>query len=223
MTQRTQRKCSPRPLGSIRLDAAEALYQQLKAGGVLEHPDSSLAEPVWRDSLIRNREGDPKPLLANAITALRRAPEWDGVLAFNEFSLGIAALKPAPWDGAVVGGEWTDHGDRLTANWLQHQGIFVPVEVAGQAVQSVAMDRRFHPVREYLDPLTWDGTKRLDTWLSLYLGAEPNEYTAAVGARWLISAVARIYQPGAKADCCLILEGVQGLRKSTALKTLAQP
>ncbi|MCL4850046.1 MAG: bifunctional DNA primase/polymerase, partial [Bryobacteraceae bacterium] len=179
------------------------------------------AAPTWREHLIVNRDGGPKPLLANAITALRMAPEWAGVLAFNEFSLGTVALKPTPWPGAGAGAEWTDHEDRLTANWLQRQGMFVSVEVAGQAVQAVAKDRRFHPVREYLDSLTWDGTKRIDSWLSLYLGAEPNDYTAAVGERWLISAVARIYQPGAKADCCLILEGPQGLKKSTALKTIA--
>jgi predicted P-loop ATPase len=63
--------------------------------------------------------------------------------------------------------------------------------------------------------------QRIDTWLSAYLGAEGTEYARAVGSRWLISAVARILRPGAKADCCLILEGQQGIRKSTALRTLA--
>ena len=175
----------------------------------------------WRDHLIVNGDGNPKPLLANSINALRLAPEWAGVLGFNDLSLGTVVLKSAPWGGGNTGEEWTDHEDRLTANWLQHAGIFVSVEIAGQAVQSVARDRRFHPVKEYLDSLKWDGTKRIDTWLGLYLGAETNDYTAAVGARWLISAVARIYQPGAKVDCCLILEGPQGLKKSTALQTIA--
>lgn len=175
----------------------------------------------WRSRLIGNRDGSPKPILANAITALQLAPEWDGVLGFNEFSMATVTLKPAPWPGAPTGAEWTDHEDRHTANWLQHQGILVSVEIAGQAVQSVARDRRLHPVREYLNSLMWDGTKRIDTWLSLYLGAEVFEYSAAVGARFLISAVARIYQPGAKVDCCLILEGPQGLKKSTALRTVA--
>ena len=54
-----------------------------------------------------------------------------------------------------------------------------------------------------------------------YLGAEDTEYSRAVGSRWLVSAVARVLRPGAKADCCLILEGAQGIRKSTALRTLA--
>jgi predicted P-loop ATPase len=59
--------------------------------------------------------------------------------------------------------------------------------------------------------------------MTQHLGAEPSGYAAAAGECWLISAIARVYQPGSKADCCLILEGRQGLRKSTALKTLADP
>jgi hypothetical protein len=69
--------------------------------------------------------------LANAIAALRHAPEWGGVLAFNEFGFGTVALKPAPW-GVVRKGEWTDHEDRLATEWLQRQGTLVSVDVAGQ-------------------------------------------------------------------------------------------
>jgi predicted P-loop ATPase len=78
-----------------------------------------------------------------------------------------------------------------------------------------------HPVRDYLNGLNWDGAPRLDGWLSKYLGVEESNYSYAVGARWMLSAIARIYRPGAKADCCLILEGPQGIKKSTALRTLA--
>ena len=182
---------------------------------------ASLTVRDWHRDLLTNEKGVPKALLANAITALRGAPEWAGVLGFNEFSLVTLALKAPPWQSGIAGNEWTDHEDRLTADWLQHQGILVTVEVAGQAVQAVARDRCFHPVRKYLESLSWDGTKRIDTWLSVYLGAEPSDYSAGVGTRWLLSAVARIYRPGVKADCCLILEGEQGTKKSTALKTLA--
>jgi predicted P-loop ATPase len=78
-----------------------------------------------------------------------------------------------------------------------------------------------HPVRKYLDTLKWDGVARLDRWLTTYLGVPQSNYAHAVGSRWMLSAVARIYRPGAKANCCLILEGPQGIRKSTALRTLA--
>ena len=204
-----------------------------KGKGIDDHlatvgPEAVLAEinsldfdrSDWRANLIVNKAGQPRALLANAITALREAPEWSGVLALNEFSLGTAALLAPPFgEGTIT--KWSDQEDRLTADWLQRKGICVSADVAAQAVQTVASEHSFHPVREYLDGLKWDGVGRLQTWLVRYLGAQPSDYTAAVGERWLISAVARIYQPGVKADCCLILEGIQGTKKSTALRTLA--
>jgi predicted P-loop ATPase len=97
------------------------------------------------------------------------------------------------------------------------------VYTAAQAAQTVAKDYCFHPVRSYLESVKWDGIERLERWLSTYLGVEDTSYSRAIGSRWLISAVARSYRPGVKADCCLILEGPQGIKKSTALKTLAGP
>jgi hypothetical protein len=180
----------------------------------------------WQDELLRSKVSSDKnensilPVLANAITALRLAPEWQGVLAYDEFRCNVVARKPTPW-GAFPKNGWTDQEDRLTAEWLQRQRIFVSVEVASQAVQTVAAQRSVHPVRDYLNSLKWDGAPRLDRWLSTYLGVEESNYSYAVGARWMLSAVARIYRPGAKADCCLILEGPQGIKKSTALRALA--
>ena len=210
-----------------------------KGKGIDDHvavvgPDAALdeiahvdfASSAWRKDLLRakppmnNTEGRILPVLANAIAAFRHAPEWGGVLAFNEFAFGTVALKPTPW-GIVPKGDWTDHEDRLAAEWLQKQGILVSVDVAGQAVQTAARDRPFHPVKAYLQTLEWDGIHRVGAWLSAYLGVADTKYARAIGSRWLISAVARILRPGAKADCCLILEGPQGIRKSTGLRTLA--
>ena len=180
----------------------------------------------WQDELIRSKVSSDKnetsilPILANAITALRLAPEWQGVLAYDEFRCNVVAVKPVPW-GALPKNGWTDQEDRLCAEWLQRNRIFVSVEVASQAVQTVAAQRRVHPIRDYLDHLQWDGLPRLDRWISTYLGVEESNYSYAVGARWMLSAIARTYRPGAKADCCLILEGPQGIKKSTALRTLA--
>ena len=113
----------------------------------------------WQEQLILNENGGPKACLANAIHALRSAPEWDGVLWHDEFSVRTVARHPPPWDAAAINHlgadwrecEWTDRDDILTANWLQQQGINVSKEVAAQAVEAVARDRRFHPVRDYLD------------------------------------------------------------------------
>ncbi len=155
---------------------------------------SKAAQDAWRQHLIMNERGSPRAVLANAITALRSAPEWDGVLGFNEFSMSTIALNRPLWSNGTPGIEWRDHEDRLAADWLQHQGVYVSVDIAGLAVQTVARDRTFHPVRQKLDSLKWDGI-RLGDWLCLYLGADTSDYTCAVGARWLISAVVGYISP----------------------------
>jgi len=184
----------------------------------------------WRSRLILSDKGKQLPILANAITALHYEPEWTDVLAFDEFSLNIITQKPTPWGSPPAIG-WTDRNDYLAAEWLQHRGILVNSSIANQAIITVAGDRRFHPVRNYLNALKWDGIPRIDRWLTFYLGtkyyaadhfdAKQNLYDAAVGSRFLIAAVARIFDPGCKMDTCLVLESPQGAGKSTAFEILA--
>jgi putative DNA primase/helicase len=179
----------------------------------------------WRDQLIRSKEtrdgpGQPKPILANAITALRAAPEWIGVLAFNEFSLYASTKKPAPHQDAA-GGNWTDYDDARATEWMQRNEILVTSKTTAEAVQVVARENPFHPVRDYLHGLTWDQQPRLDTWLITHLGAPDTQFNRAIGPRWLISAVARIEGPGCQADYTLLIEGPQGALKSSALRVLA--
>jgi predicted P-loop ATPase len=182
--------------------------------------EAIILEQDWYSFLLRDDRERIMGILANAITALRRAPEWQGALSFDEFSLRFVTRRETPW-GCVE--KWSDQEDRLLANWLQHHGIIASDGVAAKAAQTVARDRSFHPVRDYLDSLHWDGTGRLDDWLTLYLGVEASDLTRAFAAKWPISAVARIYQPGCKADHCLITEGSQGVFKSTAFRILGEP
>src|SRR5262249_30105315 len=138
----------------------------------------------WRTDLVRSDRGKVLPVLANGITALRGAPEWVGLLAFDEFSFCVTTLRPTPWGYA---GKWDEQCDRLLANWLQHHGIRLSDTEAAKAAEAVGRDRSYHPVREFLDSLKWDRIGRIDDWLTLYLGVDPSDFVRAVGAKWLIS------------------------------------
>lgn len=186
-------------------------------------PNAPIPTPSWFGRLRLDLAGEPERNEANVIVALTSDPAFAGVLAFNEFGQEIVVRQPLPWDGDVtlLPRPWEDADDVRAAEWLQHRGINVAPVVISRVVGALARESRFHPVRDWLDTLTWDGRPRIETWTSTYLGAEPTAFHHAIGALWLISAVARIYRPGVKADHMLILEGPQGLRKSTALKVLA--
>jgi hypothetical protein len=111
---------------------------------------------AWRAQLLLSATKDPRPLLANALLALHEAPEWGGVLGYDEFALTAMALRPPPWvrtNGEWPQRAWSDRDDTLTAEWLQRQGIGVTERVAAVAVQAVAQEHSYHPVRDYLTGL----------------------------------------------------------------------
>lgn len=196
------------------------LRRRVSASG---DPNTPIARPRWFGRLRIDLAGTPERNEANVIIALTSEPVFAGAFAFDEFAQEIIVCRPLPWDGkgTVLPREWEDADDIRTAEWLQLRGINVAPVVVGRAIVAVAREHRIHPVRDWLDTLKWDGTHRIETWTSIYLGAEPSELHHTMGALWLISAVARIYRPGVKADHMLILEGQQGAKKSTALKVLA--
>jgi predicted P-loop ATPase len=130
--------------------------------------------------------------------------------------------KRPPWGDEPIDAPWVDQHESLTRVWFQREDVTANQGDVGRAVQVAARFNSFHPVRdEYLDTLKWDGTPRLDTWLVTYFHVDDTAYARAVGPRFLISAVARIYRPGEKVDHTLTLEGLQGKLKSEALRTLA--
>lgn len=188
--------------------------------------------------------GEPKPNLFNLSLALREDPEWRDVLALNKFTGWITLRKAPPWEDAAKFKErhWTDADERQATIWLQNAGIQNAFSKAVfEAVTTVAEENPFHPVHDFLDSLVWDKIPRLDDWLIRYLGVHSAgnpenlmerelkhwediyRYVQTIGPCFLISAVARIYTPGCKADCVLILLGAQEILKSSALQALFDP
>jgi predicted P-loop ATPase len=175
----------------------------------------------WTDDLILDEDGGIIPNLANLILILRKAPKWEGVIAYDEFDVRVVIRKRPPWGEETADMPWTDHHETRTMVWFQHEGLTPSRGDVGRAVQAAARYNPFHPVRNYFDSLAWDQIPRLDMWLQTYFHVEDSDYVRAIGPRYLTSAVARIYDPGCQVDHMLVLEGPQGRRKSEALRTLA--
>ena len=144
--------------------------------------------------------------------------------------LGISLRFDAFNDRMLIDGHAEDAGEAVVddaiANqlWLRIEeefGFRSTREYFYIVVEEAARRNTFHPVLDYLDGLEWDGTKRLDGWLTRYCGVTDTEYARAVGAITLIAAVRRVRRPGVKFDEMLVLEGPQGLNKSELLKALA--
>lgn len=183
--------------------------------------DDVLNEPL----LLLNKDGVPRPILANIVRAMS-VPAWDGRIAFDELAVRVILIGPTPAHLARKGASdyprpWADADDAIVAAWLQTElALYVKPSQIPDAVLSVAHEHRFHPVRDYLKSLQWDGEPRLDRWLMDFVGAEDSPLTRAFGAKFLIGAVARAQQPGVKVDHSLFLEGSQGKLKSTGLQAL---
>jgi predicted P-loop ATPase len=184
----------------------------------------------WLGRCLADDRGRIIPNLANTMIALRSDPTLSGAVAFDEMqqdAILVERLPVAP-SGKPAGLDPVprpvrDEDVSQLQEWLQHQGLpRIGREIVHQAVDQRARECSFHPVRDWLDGLEWDGTKRLNGWLQTYLGATgPQDYLAAIGRMFLISMVARIYKPGCKVDYMLVLEGEQGVEKSRGCQVLS--
>jgi hypothetical protein len=166
----------------------------------------------------------------NAIIILQQDPDLAGLVKYDEFADRLTITQPIPDktgnpDTRKYPRIWED-GDSiaLQAYFQRHQLPKVTLNIVQDALEAFKSDCSFHPVKDYLESLIWDGTPRIDDWLVKHANADLSpgtEYLAQVGSKFLISAVARIYKPGCKVDHMLVLEGDQGAKKSTALNVIA--
>lgn len=178
-------------------------------------------QPAWQERFQLNDNGSIKADIGNAKLVLDNDPRWQGVLGYCDFSYRIVKRVAPPFPDSEPG-EWTDTDTDRLRIWFSDNYSFTPKNAdAHGAVVVAAEGNRFHPVRDYLTNIAWDGVPRVENWLTTYLGAETTRYHKLVARMFLISAVARVMRPPVKVDSVLILEGLQGLGKSTCISILA--
>jgi putative DNA primase/helicase len=174
-------------------------------------------------SLFANGKSPTKGSVHDAFVLLRWHPDTAGRLAYNTFSSQIVATARLPWHphGLSYPRQVDDTDGTRAASWFETQGLFkVGIATAKSCMVAAGRDAPFNPLVDWLHGIAWDGKKRIETWLTYYLGVEDSPYVRAVGPKFLIGAVARALKPGSKVDTMLILEGPQGRYKSTAARTL---
>jgi putative DNA primase/helicase len=174
----------------------------------------------WKEGLEYSKK-DAK--IKNTLGNLRIIVKNDRYLKniwFNQLSDSLEVRGELPWKHP--GKFWRDADDAQLICYVDaNYGTFSRTNY-DTAVTKVADDRSYHPIREYFDNLPeWDGIKRADTLLIDYLGAEDTPYVRAVTRKTLCAARRRILKPGVKFDFMPVLNGPQGIGKSTLISKLA--
>jgi putative DNA primase/helicase len=185
--------------------------------------------PSWTTTLRRTPSGMVMGTVSNALIVLTSDDRIRCALGYDELREEPVWLQRPPWEPMNTPFKERPVGDadgtRLVA-WLDAgHGVRISIDAGHKVIDARAEERKFHRVRDYLGSVRHDGVERVagrngPGWLTTYLGVHDSPYVRAVGRMFLIGAVARIRQPGCKLDTMLVLEGEQGLRKSTSVEVL---
>lgn len=174
----------------------------------------------WMSRLAVDQSGNYKKTINNLIIILQNDPLLKGKIVTDDFASRGLVLGSVPWSPQEGKRWWTDNDDSGALWYVENYYNLSDRGRLSDALAIVGGQNRINDVKRYLEGLTWDGTRRVDTLLSDYLGAEDTPYTRAVIRKSLAAAVARALSAGVKYDCMPIFTGPQGIGKSTFLSVL---
>lgn len=199
--------------------AREAFGDAYRAAGAGPEEDTE-----WRKGLTVNKSGVIESTANNLNLIVRNDPVLKGCMSVNRFDCRRYMMRSTPW--RTLSGDGPE-----PVRDLDYSGVRNYIECAYQITGTQKIDdavaieverTSFHPVKDYLKSLEWDGTPRVDTLLVDYLGVEDSPYARAAIRKALCAAVARVFRPGTKYDMALVLVGPQGTYKSTFLRKLGR-
>lgn len=188
----------------------------------MEFEDITDDDEDFLSKLKRDKNGTPESDVYNCLVVLKQDPSLKGKIRLDEFAHRLVVIDNLHWRDKDETPYWTDTDDACLRNYFATKYLIKGKGIIDDALQEVTQDNKFHPVREYLKGLTWDGECRLDTLFIDYIGAEDTEYLRAVTRKWMCGAVARVMDPGVKFDTAIVLYGSQGLGKSLILERLGR-
>ncbi|WP_446898819.1 VapE domain-containing protein [Clostridium sp. LBM24168] len=179
----------------------------------------------WLKLLEVDKRGFYKSTIGNIVLILENDPYLKEKIALNEFSHRTVIKGDLPWHklkNIEEGETWKDSDDAALRYYIEKvYDITSPTKI-NDALLIVEEKNKYHPIRDYLEEIAWDGTRRIETLFIDYLGAENNVYTRIVTRKAMVAAVARVFVPGIKFDYMLVLVGKQGIGKSHIISLLGQ-
>lgn len=189
---------------------------------LIEVPETEPGPSAWRVDAKSTDAGGLKAKAAwNHMLWLYLHPMVWRAYAYDEFAQRVVWLRKMPWQTREKWRFFDDNDAHQLAAMMSKDGLDpTPKQVGAMMLAAAERLKTVHPIRDYLKSLVWDGVPRLDTWLIDYCGAERRHMNCVFGRKWMISAVARIMNPGAKVDAMLVLEGKQNLGKSLVFQIL---
>jgi hypothetical protein len=154
---------TPAKLPALKAELKDAKNQ--RRGDQSQQRSGTGKEVITGGELILNADtGEPKPITANVVTVVMGSSLWTGVLALNEFTGFLTLRRPPPWhrNGGFEERPWRDSDTRMATVWVQKFGIHAPSHIVFEGIATAAELNPYHPVRDYLDGLVWDGKPRID-------------------------------------------------------------
>ena len=192
--------------------------------------NDSESDSNWEAELIlNNKTAECEPTVNNALLIMLNDPALKGRFGYDVFSEQPKLRGDVPWrprgaaDNAPGRGTlWTDYDEAGIRWYLQHRWKFKAEKDLQSALELAMRANAFHPVRDYLKGLEWDGTPRLETVFVDHLGAEDTRFVRTITRKWFCAAIKRVMVPGCKFDSAIILFGDQNLGKSSFADVLSK-
>jgi hypothetical protein len=174
----------------------------------------------WKSKIKHDEKGNVSQTPYNIKLILANDELLKGKFIFNELEHTSYKKGGLPWlDGSS--GRLEDTDLNCLKNYLHDTYSITNVKLVDQVLSEIVRENSFHPIKDYINGLVWDGVHRIDTLLIDYMGAEDTEYTRKVTRITFTALIRRLYDPGCKFDTCLVLVGKQGTGKSTFFNTIA--
>ena len=185
----------------------------------LQNTQTSMTVEEVRGSLDSTDNGAVKNSIRNCLTVFQNDPKLEGAIRYNILTERIDIVKPLWWSKPTTTLNDTDLNYLML--YLEDQYTLTSEKKIQKAISIVADCNKYHPIRDYLNSLEWDGTERIRYALTRFLGAEDSEYTYQCLRLFMLGAISRVFKPGCKFEVMLCLVGGQGAGKSSFFRLLA--